>query len=133
MMRPSDEQPCSLQAIDLVAAVMFFGAFHFLGESGKPMTVLLQRAEIREPRSVCGADALSRHDDWNSRRIWNHADGDDAVGQLAERHLLGVTGHQALEGAPRRHLWLRQRGVGLRLPVSLSALAQVRPHLVTEI
>ena len=110
-----------------------FGALDFLGESRKHVAVLLQRAQVGEPRTVGAAEAFTRHHDRNAGWIGNDTDGDDAIGHLVERHLLGVAGHQPLERAPRRHLGRRQRGVGLRLPVTLPALAQLRPHLVAEI
>src|SRR5262245_823293 len=43
-------------AVDVVGAVLFLGAFDFLGEAGELVAPLLHRAQIREPGAVLGAD-----------------------------------------------------------------------------
>src|SRR5262245_25838097 len=56
------------QAVDVVDAVVLFGAFDFLREARELVTVFLECAQVREPRAVRRADALAGHDDRNAGR-----------------------------------------------------------------
>ena len=62
---------------------MLFSALDLLGKAGELMAVLLEGAQIAEPRVIRGADALAGHYDRNAGRIGNDTDGDHPVCHLA--------------------------------------------------
>src|ERR1700752_712532 len=110
---------------DVIGTVVFLGAFDFLGKAWELLAPFLDRAQVDEPRPIRRADVLARHHDRNARRVGNHPDAHDVVGDLVEWQFLGLACHQELERAAGRHLGRGERGIRLRLPVSLPSFLHI--------
>ena len=96
-----------LEALDVEHAVVLFRALDFLGEARESMAVLLQCAQVREPRAVGGTEVLAGHDDRNAGRIGNHADRGDAArhlrdGNASRRRPTSGAGKRDAASAPGR-------------------------------
>src|SRR3954467_14942068 len=100
-----------LQAIHVESAVLFLGAFDLFGKPREFVAPLLERVQVLDPRAVGCADVFAGHHDGYARWIGDDANTNDAVGELGQRHLFRIAGHQLLERAARHHLGPGQRGV----------------------